>query len=111
MVKDPVYGHLESNPVPKGYHEQERETIYWDELKGKRNIVATRFRMVSDYGFPMWDVSYLDVTIDGEPYRVEGLPETQFRKARLKGDILDMCKADKIFIKDIVADHVLSKLI
>lgn len=102
MVRDPNYGHLESNPVPKGYHDQERETIYWDELKGKKNIVAERFRMVTDPGFPMYDVSYLDVRIGTTHYRVEGLPETQFRKARWKSEVIAMCKADGIFIKDIL---------
>lgn len=58
-----------------------------------------RLRMVSDPGFPMWDVSYCyGVTKDGETCRVR-LPETQFPKRNLKGAIIEMCKREKVFAK------------
>src|SRR3954465_8307000 len=59
----------------------------------------TRLRLISDPGFPFWDVSYCHgVLKDGRTCRVY-LPEHQFPKRGLSHAIVEMCKQEKVYAK------------
>lgn len=74
----------------------ETETVYWTEVKQ-----ITRLRLLSDRGFPMWDVSYCKgITKDGDECYVT-LPFHQLPKRGMKAEIVRLAKQDGVFAKDI----------
>jgi len=100
LVKDPNYGHLESNGLTNGaqYHSayNEAETVDW---RDKRLAKITRLRLLGDYGFPMWDVSYCHgILKDGSPANVE-LPFHQIPRRGFKRFIIAQAKRDKVYAK------------
>jgi hypothetical protein len=50
------YGVNETNPVTLGYHDE--EVVGFVDWADKRLAKIERLRLVSDPGFPFWDVSY-----------------------------------------------------
>jgi hypothetical protein len=95
------YGVIEVNSIPDGYHEEEIEEISWEELKGKKGILAERLRLVSDPGYPTWDCSYFHVKISGVKYRVLNHPFGDLKKRGLNKQIFDILQKEKIFVKGI----------
>lgn len=95
------YGHLESNPISDEI-KRTREAIDHQApvaLTDPRLAKITRLRLVSDPGFPMYDVSYCYGELrDGTPVRVN-LPEYQFSKRRLTGQLIQMCREAKVYAK------------
>jgi hypothetical protein len=81
-------------------------------LTDPRLVRITRLRLVTDPGFPMWDLSYCyGVLSDGTNVRVE-LPWWQFSKRNLKGDLIAMCREAGVYGKKLglLDDSVISKL-
>lgn len=74
---DPSIGGTNLLPAGNTYHETFRHarTVYWT-TPGLR---VTRFRIISDPGFPLWDVSYCHGYIGDEPVIVD-LPFSQLAK-------------------------------
>jgi hypothetical protein len=70
-------------------------TVYWTEPRLK----VTRLRLVSDPGYPFWDVSYCHGEIDGKPVRVE-LPFSDLPKKGMMGIIVRHAKRDGIHAKN-----------
>ena len=69
----------ETNPLPSSdYHKVDRSTtVAWDDA---RLASISRFRLLTDPGFPMWDVSYCHgILKDGRECRV-ALPFDQLPK-------------------------------
>ena len=63
------------------------------DLEDPRLVRITRLRLVTDRGFPVWDLSYCYGRLsDGTNVRVN-LPQHQFSKRELNRDLLLMCKA------------------
>lgn len=95
------YGAWETNGLedPNEYHNGERKvTVHFDD---KRLKTITRLRLISDPGYPMWDVSYCHgVLKDGTEVRVT-LDNHQFNKRTIKGDLIAMCKRRGVFAKGI----------
>ncbi len=59
----------------------------------------TRLRLISDPGFPVWDVSYcLGILKNGVVVHVQ-LPFDQLRKKNVKKDILTYAVEDKVYAK------------
>ena len=65
---------METNGLidPKAYHANTtakiKESVYWTD---PRLAKITRFRLLSDPGYPFWDVSYIHgVLKDGSPVEV-----------------------------------------
>lgn len=98
MVRD-AYGNEESNPITdevKAIREAIEQTV---ELSDARLVKITRLRLVTDPGFPMYDLSYCYGELrSGEPVRVN-LPEWQFSKRTLKRDLIEMCRAAGVYGK------------
>ena len=86
----------ETNTLPENYHEQithkiER-SVYWTEP----GLKVTRLRLLTDPGFPMWDVSYCHGEVSGEPVRVE-LPFHQLPKSGTNKAIVEHAKKDGVY--------------
>lgn len=63
---------------------------------------VTRFRFLSDPGFPFWDFSYgIGITKDGETVRV-GYPDTWpglNKRKSIRAQLVELCKAEGIYAK------------
>ena len=106
-------GPTETNPIDdrvKGI----RERIVGDvDLKHRKLARIVRLRLVSDPGFPMWDVSYCYGRLENGDYVRVHLPEQQFSRRYLKRDLVDMCKRAGVYGKKlgILDDGVISTLV
>lgn len=93
------YGAVETNGI-------EDHAAYFAVKRDEEVMLAdprleriTRLRLLTDPGFPLWDLSYCHgVLKDGTPVRVQ-LPEWQFRKRDLRAHLLEMCKAAGVYGK------------
>ena len=92
------YGYSESNPLPEGYHDnftcKIERTVDWADADLDRIV---RFRLLSDAGFPAWDVSYCHgVLKDGTPVEVS-LPFDQLPKRGWKRAVVEYAKKDGVY--------------
>lgn len=70
----------------------------------------TILRLLSDRGFPMWDVSYCHGELkDGRPCRVQ-LPFDQLPKKRMMGAIVQYARQDKVYAKGLGIFDAISTL-
>ena len=88
----------ETNPLPKHYHDEVThkitDTVDWNDKRLARII---RLRLLSDPGFPVWDVSYCHgVLKDGTLVDVE-LPFDQLPKRGMRAAIVQYAKADGVY--------------
>jgi hypothetical protein len=77
-------------------HSQEggAETVDWDV----NGLEITRLRMLSDPGFPFWDISYCHGILDGRHVNVR-LPFHQLPKYKTKAALYKEAQATGKFIK------------
>ena len=105
-----MYGVKEINPLNtngQDYHSIDRETVDWDD---KRLLKIPRFRLLSDPGFPMWDVSYCHgVLKDFTPVIVD-LPFNQLPKRNMFGFIIQEATKAKVYAKGLGIFDALSTL-
>jgi hypothetical protein len=91
-----TYGAIELNGLENGqeYHDQygDAREVYWTEP----GLRVTRLRLITDPGFPVWDVSYCHGRIGDEPVRVE-LPFSQLPRRGMRRAIVEAAKADKVY--------------
>ena len=96
-----MYGARETNPITDQVREI-RDLIDHQnpvDLTDPRLARITRLRLVSDPGFPMWDLSYCYGQLaDGTHVRVD-LPWYQLRKRALSADLVEMCKSVGVYGK------------
>jgi hypothetical protein len=83
----------ETNPLV-GKHKETEGWESWDTP----GLKITRLRLLSDPGFPMWDVSYCLGEVDGRHVRVI-LPFDQLPKKGMKSAIIKHAKRDKVYAK------------
>lgn len=96
------YGAIERNGLANGQayhserHEQEGgiETVDWTE----RGLMITRLRLLSDPGFPAWDVSYCHGLLNGRHVDVE-LPFDQLPKRGMRKALYQHAKKSGCFIR------------
>jgi len=93
------YGVYESNPLPEGWHDEECvATVPWN-YKNLSKII--RLRLLSDIGFPVWDVSYCVGRLrNGDKVYVQ-LPFHQLSRRRWKSEIVQYAKADGVYAKSL----------
>lgn len=105
------YGVNETAGLENGlaYHKTDRSTVVdWTD---KRLARITRLRLLSDPGYPAWDVSYCHgVLADGTECRVQ-LPFDQVPKGRVSAFIVDQAKRDGVFAKRLGILSAISTLI
>lgn len=104
-----MYGVHETNPMIEGYHNEDIVgTLCWNDRELK-NI--ERLRMVSDYGFPMWDVTYCyGRNQQGEKVKV-ALPFSQLNRRKWKSEIIEWAKRDNVYAKGLGLFDAVSQLI
>lgn len=102
------YGAKESNPIDKATLESQlaaSRTVDWTEP----DLYITRLRLLSDPGFPAWDVSYCygRIKATGEVVRVE-LPFSQLPKGgKLTRAIVEYAKKDGVYARGIgILDNI-----
>lgn len=104
-----IYGTQETAGLVNGqdYHDQfaDAPRVFWTE-KGLR---ITRLRLLSDPGFPAWDVSYCHGMLGGKPVRVE-LPFSQLPKFKMREAIVRYAKAENVFAKGLGIFEAISQL-
>jgi hypothetical protein len=84
----------ETNPLMDGgYHLVDRSTVDWDD----DGVIITRLRLVSDPGFPFWDVSYCHGKQNGKDVEVR-LPFSQLPKKNMKSWLYQQAKKTGKFI-------------
>ena len=101
----------EINPIPEGYHkevtDQIQKTVSW-KAKGLKRVV--RLRLVSDVGFPLWDVSYCHGEMnDGTMVDVQ-LPFSQLPKKKYREAIINYAKKDSVYAKGLQIFSAISTL-
>lgn len=98
MVRGP-YGVLESNPITdevKKFRDEIEDEVDLDDSRLRR---ITRLRLVTDPGFPMYDLSYCyGILKDGTKVRVR-LPRWQFPKRNFRGSLIEMCREAGVYGK------------
>lgn len=85
-------------------HSQEGgiETVDW-RTKG---LYVTRLRLLSDPGYPYWDVSYCHGVLDGKHVDVQ-LPFSELPKRGMKAAIIAEAKRDGVYAKGIgILDNI-----
>lgn len=105
-----VYGARETNGLvnPDDFAEARAgRTVDWTEP----GLKVTRLRLLSDPGFPVWDVSYCYGQLpSGEQVRVS-LPFDQIPKGRVSGFIVDQAKRAGVYAKGLGILGAISTLI
>lgn len=92
---------------PKAYHQTVTDRlqrhVYWTEP----GLKVIRLRLLSDRGFPAWDVSYCHGVLDGEPVWVQ-LPFYQLEKGKgLARQIVEYAKEDGVYAKGLgILDNI-----
>lgn len=103
LVKNIDYGYYETPNQLKDlgingsdFHDEyvDVERVPWTT----KNLKITRFRILSDIGFPLWDVSYCYGDVNGEKVVVE-LPFDQLPKRKWKSSIIRYAKRDGVYAK------------
>jgi hypothetical protein len=105
-----LYGTHETNPIQKGYHNNYHNvpTVDWTD---RRLSKITRLRLLSDPGFPVWDVSYCHGMLkDGTLCRVQ-VPFSQLPKRNMMKVIIESGKRDGVFAKGLGVFEAISTLI
>jgi hypothetical protein len=103
---------METNPIDDRFKEIREQLRGSVELTDDRLRRIVRLRLVSDPGFPLWDLSYCYGELkDGTWVRVI-LPWHQFSRKFLRRDLVAMCKEVGIYGKGIgiLDDSVISTL-
>lgn len=108
-----LYGTSEKNGLADAaaYHDAQRKDhagrIDWNDA---RLAKITRLRLLSDPGFPMWDVSYCHgITVDGRPCDVN-LPFSQLPKRNMWKEIYSYGTEDGVYVKRILDASAISTL-
>jgi hypothetical protein len=88
----------------QAYHAERRGagTVDWTEP----GLYVTRLRLISDPGFPMWDVSYCHGILNGQPVNVQ-LPFYQLPKRGLTRAIVEAAKRDRVYARGLgILDNI-----
>lgn len=97
-MRNPTYGYYESNPLPAGHHENYKRATTRQVDWSTRGLKITRLRLLTDPGFPMYDVSYCHGMI-GEEYVIVQLPFSQLTKRKWKSEIIEWAKREGVYAK------------
>lgn len=103
-----IYGTKEQNGLvdAQGYHKSREDNhgglVDWTT----KGLKVTRLRLVSDPGYPVWDVSYCHGELNGQPVDVQ-LPFDQIPKRKVNAFIIEAAKKDGVFAKGLgILDNI-----
>lgn len=98
-MRDATYGFIETNSLTEEHKRIREEASETVDLHDARLARIVRLRLVSDPGFPLWDLSYCYGRLkDGTYVRVR-LPRFQFGKRTLRTELLAMCREAGVYGK------------
>lgn len=92
-----LYGAMETNSLTNKQRESQanaKRSVCWTTP----GLYITRLRLLSDLGFPEWDVSYCYGEIKGESVIVN-LPFSQLPKYGMRAELFKEAKATGKFIR------------
>jgi hypothetical protein len=94
----------ETNPLPRpDFHKEDRPEIYWEDLRRTDRIELERLRFVTDPGFPVLELSYCYLIVNGQKRRLVGChPFYRVPKKGWKRYLVQACKDRGIFIKYLI---------
>lgn len=92
-----LYGAQEMNPLTEAQKASQNAAVDYVCWTTK-GLYITRLRLLSDPGFPVWDVSYCYGELDGKPVRVQ-LPFSQLPKYNMRKALFKEAKATGVFIR------------
>jgi hypothetical protein len=99
MVERGLYGIEESNPMDDRVKDIRDSLSGIVDLTDDRLARIVRLRLVTDVGFPLYDLSYCYGQLkDGQYVRVI-LPVHQFSRRFLKRDLVAMCRSVGVYAK------------
>lgn len=94
-----TYGAIQTNGITdeiKAMRDNITDTV---ALSDKRLVRITRLRLVTDPGYPMWDVSYCYGRLaDGTDVRVR-FRQLQFSKRNLNRELIELFKSEGRYAK------------
>lgn len=94
---------------PKAYHAIDRSTVVdWTD---PRLLRVTRLRLLSDPGFPAWDVSYCHGLLRDGTHCTVSLPFSQLPKSFLFRHIVAYAKRDGVHARNLGVLSAVSTLI
>lgn len=94
-----AYGVEESNPINDSIRATREAIEQTVDLTDARLRRITRLRLVTDAGFPFYDLSYCYGELkDGEPVRVR-LPRHQWSRRNLRGELIEMAREAGVYAK------------
>ena len=106
-----TYGAHETSPidsVTRDFCSKAEKAVDWTDPSLKRIV---RLRLLSDPGYPAWDVSYCVGELqDGTPVRVQ-LPFSQLPRKGMRGAIVEYAKKDGIHAGRLGVFDALSTLV
>ena len=105
-----VFGARETMPLTEDGHTfhsrySNARTVSW----AHPGLKITRLRLLSDPGYPEWDVNYCYGTIGAELVKVE-LPFSSLPKRRMMKAIIQHAKADGVYAKGVGVFDAMSTL-
>lgn len=107
-----VYGATETNGLVNAQEEINKVDFSRNVWLDDPDLVrVTRLRLISDPGFPVWDLSYAWGEMkDGSVVHLR-FPVNQFSKRHLKADLIDMARSMGVFAKGLglLDDGIISK--
>lgn len=113
MTRD-LYGASETNGLddPKAYHTEVTGklvgTVDWTDPELKRIV---RLRLLSDPGFPVWDVSYCHGQMKNGSYVRVQLPFDQLPKRGMRRAIVEHAKRDGVYAAGLGVLDAISTLV
>ena len=91
-----TYGVKETSPIPDNYFQDVTSKISKTVDWSTPGLTVTRLRLLSDPGFPFWDVSYCHGSLNGEPVEV-ALPFHQLPRRGWRSVIVKHAQADGVY--------------
>lgn len=95
-IDRPEIGELNGLADASSYHENVTFKIEKQVPWNTRGLRVTRLRLLSDPGFPFWEVSYCHGVLNGEPVSVI-LPFCELPKRGRNRAIVNYAKKDKVY--------------
>jgi hypothetical protein len=103
-----IYGTKEQNGLVDAVDYHCQRTINHGGLVDwtTKGLKVTRLRLISDPGYPVWDVSYCHGTLNGQDVDVQ-LPFSQIPKRKVNAFIIEWAKKDGVFAKGLgILDNI-----
>jgi hypothetical protein len=91
----------ETNPISAMYHQNVTDQIDGFAEWSEPGLKILRLRLISDPGFPTWDVSYCHGQLKTGQHVQVLLPfDRLWKKDKINGQLLDWARQEQLYLKD-----------